>query len=568
MKKQDFDLVSLTKKRIDAWDRFAECMHKDMKDFYDMYTGQFFVRKDDIARDFYYETRLIYTTVNNFVPSIIMSDPDIFLKPQKDTSTQIAETVEIVSNYYWRELGIKEEVKKSLYDAYIYGFGIVKVGWNTKLSPMGKKFEDDSPGGEKTFDVSEYVKKDAPFVNRISPFLFMWDPQARSLETARWVGEKIIKPIEAVINNNSYDKKALELIQPNTYGVQDVIFGSDGGAALVDDDPDKYVCLYEVHDREREILITLAEGVEVPLRIIPYPYKKLEGTHYTMLVLNPLPDKVEGTSIPELLRDQQIALNRARTLQMNHAKRCARIYGVDVNGAITDKDLEAISKAVDGTIVKINGSPDQIKPLDHAPLPQELFIIGDIAKGEALQITGQPPSDFGMPAGGRTSATEIQSMNTAKQFRVEDHRTIVENFAARITKKLIQIISDKLSDKKVVMITGEDKFIPFKFSKEDIQGEFDFSISAGSMNKASREVERQQLIQLLNIASQIPNINVLEIVKKIMQTFGWKDINRFFMQTPPAVPQTPATNIQPENPNPPSQADILAPMTNQTTNEA
>jgi len=557
------NLIELTKARIESFDAFMEPRYRLMREWFDLYQGTYFAERGSLEADLFYDVKLIYSIINGFVPSLILSDPDIVLRPRKETSVNITQLTEVVSNYYWRELNIKEELKKVVRDTFIYGFGVMKTGWNTKFRSRNKKFDSESPGGEKNFDVSEYLQTDSPFMHRVSPYFFMWDPQARTLDSARWVGEKLIRPIEEVINNKAYDQKIAKDINPSTYGMQDVLFGDDG-AHVIEQDPDKYAVLYEIHDRERNLLITLADGVEEPLRVIPYPYKDLEGTHYGMLVYHPLPDRVEGLSLVELLRDQQITLNRVRTLQANHAKKCARIYAVSTESAMKNEDIEKIQRGVDGAVVRVNGRPEDIKALDHAVLPQELFAMGDISRGDMMMVAGSPPHRFGMPAGGRTSATEIQSMNTAEQFRLEDMRTVTEDFSGRMTKKMIQIMANKLSDEKVIMIAGEDKFQPFKFRKEDLKGEFDFTVEAGSMVRQNREVERQQLIQFLNMTAQLPQVNHLEIVKRIAKTFGWKNLSNLIQQQAPVEPQGILSTQVQNTPNPPSAtSQLTSPFTNE-----
>jgi len=554
-------LIDLTNQRIDCFERFMEPRYRQMRDWYRLYTGEYFCKNDSFESSLYYDVKLLYTIVNNFIPAIVLADPDIIVKPRKNVSVDQIELIEKVSNYYWRELNIKDELKKVVQDTMIFGFGVMKTGWHTKLKSRNKKVDIDSPGGEKTFNVSEYIQADSPLMHRVSPYLFMWDPQARTIDRARWVGEKLIRPIEEVVNNKAYNTKAVNQIQATNFGMQDYIFSEDGQSNLIEEDPDRYVLLYEIHDRERDLLITLAHGVEEPLRVIPYPYKNLEGTHYGMLVYNPLPDKVLGLSLPELLKDQQIALNRARTLQANHAKRAARIYGVNVQSGIKREDVEALQRATDGSVIFTNDDPGHIKSIEHAALPRELFEIADIARSDMFQVSGTPPHRIGMPAGGRTTATEIQSMNADEQVRLEDVRAETEDFSAMMTKKMIQIMANKLSDEKVVMIVGEDKFVPFTFTREDLRGEFDFTIDAGSMSRQSREVERQQLMQFLNMAAQVPGVNPLEIVKRIAKTFGWKQLDKIFAPPQPQQQgQVLDTAMQNQN-TPPDQASILANLT-------
>lgn len=564
MAASDLDkLTELFKQRLEAFDVFAKPLFEGMHRQYKLYRGTIFCDPNAIEREFYYDVKLVYSVIQGFLPSIIISDPDIILKPRKEESVPLTTLCETIINYYVKDLKIKDELKKALLDTFIYGYGILKTGWQTKIDYSNKKLDPASPDNPDDFEVNdEFIKVDNPFMRQISPYMFMWDPQARSLDSARWVGEKIIRPREEVMNNRSYRKVAVDNLLGNHVGVQDFIFSYDDGPKLQDIDPDKYVMLYEIHDKERGKLITLADGCDTYLRIIDYPYGNLEGTHYGMLVLHPMPDKVEGISVCDMVQDQQIMLNRIRTLQAEAAKRANRLYAIDPEADVDDQQIQAIQTAEHGSIVRV--PVNAVKAIDHAPLPQELFIIGDIAQQDILRTVGSPPSRIGMPAGGRTSATEINQLQSVEQYRLEDARTIVADFLGSMLKKMFQIIANKLSDQKVIMIAGEEGFLPFKFTKEQLQGEFDFIIEPGSMSRTSRDVEIQQLIQIYNISAQLPDVNHTEILKEVMKKMGFRSITKFF-QGPITTPQMgeSVVNSQVQNQvNPPNQASMSAnPMT-------
>lgn len=539
MSKFEVDLVELFQKRISSFERHFCGMHDKMREYDKIYKGidpQFpsdsdYVQAED---ERFYNMRLIYSVIGNFIPNLVLSDPDIVLRPQKVSSIEKAKTVEKVVNYYWRELAIKSQLKQCVRDSLKYPFGVIKLGWEFKRKILEKRDKDMDIGGQETFQPNEHIVKDNPFATRISPFLFLWDVQARNLQEARWCGEKIIRPIEDLQRDNRYDKKALKELAHTATGMQDVIFGGEG-ATIIEDDPDQYGVIYEIHDKERNLLITLAKGVPIPLRVIPYPLKNVEGTHYEVLVLEEQEDKFEGISKIELLKTHQSLINKIRTYQAEHVRNINRIYVHNKNSEITSEDLIKIQQAPNLSIVSIDGDIDDLKVLPTPAIPQDAYQVAEIAKGELLQVAGQPPSRFGIPAGGRTTATEIQAMGSAEANRLEDSRAIVEDFASAISKKLIQIVGDKLSDEKVLLIAGEENFIPFKFSKEDLKGEFDFIILAGSMTKPNREVKRQQLMNLLNVVGQFPEVNRMEFIKRIFSEFDLS--NPESLLAPPPEPQ-------------------------------
>lgn len=555
------DLNELTLKRITSFNRFMEPFHRIMRENLRIYKGEFFVESDSIFREFYYEFKLAYSIIKGMLPSLVLSDPDILLTPRKKESVSKVAVAEKVINYYWPELKIKREVRKSVRDTLIYGFGVIKTGWQMKQKFSDKPVLEEDIGGQVTFSPNEFIRDEDLFVRRVSPFLFGFDPQATSFEDTRWVGEKIIRPVADVKRDMRYEKKIRNKVGGKHLGLQDVIF-TDNGMDVVGEDPEQFAELWEVHDKERNLLITVSDGLEEPLRVIPYPFKKLEGTHYSLLDFDEIPDKITGRGLPEILKDQQRTINRIRTFQIDHVKRAVPKYVVSKQAGMKQEDIDRWANGTAQSIALVNGDARDIQLIQAAPIPPDQYRMADIAKGDMLQIAGTPPSRFGQSAGGRTSATEISTINQSEEFRLEDAKTAVEDFSADISRKMIQILVDKLSDEKIFFIVGEENFEPLQFTKSDIQGEFDFRVAAGSMAKPDRAVERQQLINLLNIGAQIPGFPVQDVFKEVLKTFpNLRNkvhlANQTPEQAPPGIGGATSEDLAKQT-NPPTESDLQA----------
>jgi len=563
MSEKDIQLVKLFQKRIKSFEDTYKEEHDKWRTLFFLYRGD-----EDLApgrgdTEALYNVKLIFSVVRNFIPSLVISDPDILLFPRKMESMKDVATVQRVANYYWRELKIKDELKKVILDVLIYGTGFMKLGWafSVGMLPVARENKEEDLGNQKTFQPNEFIKKDAPFVTRVSPFLLRWDMQARSLAESRWVAEKIVRPVEVIKRNSAYDQSVTNKIQPTHVGLQDVLFNScdEDEANLVENDPDKYAVIYEVHDKERGLLITLHPTQEKPLRIQKYPYPNLEGTHFCSLVLDEQPDRLEGLSVVDNIKSPAQAVTRVRSLQTDHIKNMSRVYAVKSED-FSEADVLKVQNAKNGSAVRTEGDPRSYHLIPTPPISPDSYRVADQGETDVFRTAGLAPSTVGQKLGGRTSATEAGQIGAGEAQRMENARTVVEDFAADITRKLIQIIGNKLSDEEVVLIVGEENFTPFKYTKKQLQGEFSYAVKAGSMTKPNREVLRQQLLNLLNISQQDPIINRKELWRLVLETYDAPDIEKI-LTPPPAQPPgggqvADETLLQQEAP--PSQEDLVA----------
>lgn len=557
-------VTALAKKRILAFERHYRPWHDSIRDYNNLYESGLNVEKE--LSDYYYDFKLIYSIIRGLLPSLVLSDPDLILKPKKDDAIGKVKAVEKVLNYYWQELKLKKEMKRIVLDTLKSGLGIAKLGWTQKTKYVGPSKQDDCDvGGQQTFHVNEFVKENDLFVKRVNCLAMRWDIQASSFEDARWVAEQIIKPVEAVKRSEIYEKSVREELQGSSYGMQDMLVGTEGESRVIEEDPDSYVALYEVHDKERNILLTISMSCEDPLRFVEYPYPMLDGTHYETLRFHELTDKIEGLSLVGLLAPQQKAINRVRSYQVDHVRRVVPKLLVSKMSGMTDADLKKLANAEANTISQVEGNVTDVALLQGQPIPQDTYSVADIIRSDMLQTSGTPPSRFGLAAGGRTSATEIKSMDSSEQFRIEDMRTETEDFASAISRKMIQILCAMLDDKQVFTIVGDKDFVPIKYTKEDLRGEFDYSVAAGSMARSDRSLDRQQLINLYQLAAADPTANKAAILKDIVDTFpNIKDKDRYFIQ-PTAPEPAPAMPGQagPIPSEPSSPVDLQAAMLGQ-----
>jgi hypothetical protein len=91
------------------------------------------------------------------------------------------------------------------------------------------------------------IVEDQPFVERISPFDMFIDPEATCMEDAKWIAQRIVRPIEEVRRDKRFRKGVRQNLQ------------ADSGLKVRwenDDERDQYsdlierVTLYEYYDLE------------------------------------------------------------------------------------------------------------------------------------------------------------------------------------------------------------------------------------------------------------------------------------------------------------------------------
>jgi hypothetical protein len=480
------------------------------------------------------------STVLNLVPFLIRQRPQFMIQPRKPVDTVSAALQETILNYVWKEMNMQPQARKIALDSVIIGHGIGKTGFNLEIDESLDKNVD-------TIEYRDYIRREEPFVQRVSPFLFVFDPEApeQNLESARWCAEIFFKPLQDIITNDRYSPSVRRKIKngdvsPGT--VSSVMKEADSEDLTFQEDQDsgdltRIVC-FELWDKRSRKYYVFAHGVHEPLIERDWPFEYLEGFPYEMYDFIPVPEEPYALGLPSWIEDQQYELNRTRTSMFQHRRRFNRKYTA-LEGMIEDGELTKLEEGEDGTVVVVK-EHNAVLPIQDAKLSGDQYQIEQVIKQDIRELTGSDELARGGNLPSRTTATEIQTRSRLLGLKLEDRVEGWDTFIEKVGRKVLQHIKANYITDKVIKIAGIQGSFWVSYTPADIQGEFDMTLDSTSGEQTDPLVDRQQAIQIMQIMlnaapilmqTQVP-VNWAELFKWVFKKFGSiKDIQRFF---PPA----------------------------------
>lgn len=448
----------------------------------------------------------VYSYVKAFIASVYSRNPHIAVNPRGKPHLAPAKITELAINAYWRELNLKRQIKRAIVDA-VFAEGWIKTGYSAAFGSIEK--DEGKPGLEP----SEYVKNEEIFATRVSWRNMVRDPEAvDGLYDARWVSERIIKPIEAVKDSGLYENTAD--LQPNyvrrkVNDQRKILQGSSK-------DVERLVVLQEIWDWDSEKVLTLAEGHPKILSERDWPYD-MEGFAHSLLVFNDNPDECYAPNLIGPWEPQLWEKMKLRAMELDHIKRGNRQMSVE-QGVLSTAELEKFKQGRTGSvIIRKKGS------LPPAPIPYPLFQTDAYAVETRIDLDKDNVS--GMPNAVRSAPQRTQSRTlgeidrliTAFQVRQNEPQGIVEDFCAEVSTKLIALMKQFLPGEKWVRASqrdireiatafGKNRFdgSMFWFTKEDIQGaEFEVEVKAGSTLPLNREGRMKEMVEALKLGPTV-----------------------------------------------------------------
>lgn len=531
----------------------------------DLYRGKHFNTQLLNAED-RIAVNICFATINVIAPSIAVNYPKLLVWSRKAEDETKAQIMETVLNYWWRSYKAQNEAALAVKDSLVIGHGWVKVGWRyveeQKLVVQRELVEAhnvehddqqivpsdpsehtaDDPDSESADNEPEYeVVEDRPFIERVSPFDIYVDPEAKTLASAKWIAQKIVKPLEEVRQDKRYRAKGRAALKPDARVNPEWLKDDDG---TFPEDDVRRVTIYEFYDMQMGTMCVFsALGDEMLLDPIPQPY--VFGHPFVMLRNYEVPDEFYPMGDVEALEPLQMELDKTRSQMMNHRKRFNRKWIYDPT-AFDQNGVSQLNKDTDNTLVPVIEGVQ--RPLNEVivPLPQnavepQLYQYENSTLELMDRVSGASEYQQGAAPPIRRTATEASMIQDAANARAADKLARVELFIAEIAEKVVKLAQQYMTEDSVVRIIGKNGnplWIPY--SREDIQGEFDFEVEAGSTQPKNDQFRRNQALQLLQALTpwaQAGLVNAQELLRYTLQ-YGFQVKNPDdFMAAPVPQPQ-------------------------------
>ena len=204
----------------DLWNRLIE-----------LYKGKHY---DGISDEDRIAINVTFSTINVIFPAISVSSPHIMVSANQADNDDRAIFCQAILNYWWDHYDFQKPFRRAAKDFLVTGHGWMKIGWRTvegqRMMTAGEidaayrssveerdRFVGENPDLGHTAATNDEIAaslvestgvdeilEDRPFMERVSPFDMFVDPNATCLEDARWIAQRLVRPLEDVRDDRRY----------------------------------------------------------------------------------------------------------------------------------------------------------------------------------------------------------------------------------------------------------------------------------------------------------------------------------------------------------------------------
>ena len=505
-----------------------------------------------------------FATINVLYPSVSIGRPKIVVSPRTPDDADKAVVTEAIVNYWWEHYQCQDEYQLAVRDFLILGHGWVKSGYryvtvDKEVTETADELAD--PTRTESAVESEFIiKEDRPFIERVDPFHMFVDSDASSMKDIRWIAQMSRRPLNDVKNDKRYDSTARQEVTASSYSK----YSNKDQMGKGTKPQDAYCNVYEWYDLNTGTMSVFSDtGDKFLIKPTKMPYAF--GHPFTMLRNYDIPGYFYPMGELEAIEPLQYELNETRTQMMNHRKRYSRKY-LFKESAFDDFGRQALSSDEDNAMVPVKGDENLgnvVVPMPALINPPDFYNQSAMIISDMDRVSGVSDYQRGILPEIRRTATEASIIQGSADARASEKLGLIERGIAKCAERLIKLAQQYMTEEQTVRVVDKPgQWAWVEFDNEYINGNFDFTVEAGSTVPMNESFRRQMALQVVDAMAPFAQAGVVKLdalAAYLLETgFGVKDPEKFL--NPPQEPMGPEGEPMPEEGQVPMPEEGMPPQ--------
>jgi len=484
---------------------------------------------------------LIASNGDSLLSYLAVPNPSILLKPRKSKFVESGQILEGLDAWFMEELEVPWEFEDAILNAYLFGVGIIKIGYDSEFG-FSREYET-SPGSGATFTSFdskgrkiEFIRS-APgmvWVKSVLPHDIVVPWGTRTFDEAPWVAHRIVRHVEDARADPKYVGN--RTLQPNcslqafveSYSNVTRAGYTRDRVQMKGESEVEFVELWEIHDRRDKVVKVLSQDHPSWLRK-EEDLLQIDGLPFVELRFTPKARSFWVTSDADYLQGAQAELDDITT-QASKQRRASVLKFLYAKGALTEDAITRLLDADVGAALGVEEShnpKDAIVPFNNSP-PTNIYADAEYIRRTSREIIGFSRNQAGeYESSGRRTATEAEIVDRGSQRRMSRKQIELARAYTRLFRKINQTVFKFWNTDKVARVVGEEGLESWiEFSGEDLVGEYAYSVRFTSEPLESTTQRKSEALQIFTTLLQTGLVDPDALIEYIETAFNDADITR------------------------------------------
>lgn len=458
---------------------------------------------------------LFFSMLRTVVPRVYFRNPSVAVSPAMPgvDIMVFSKALERIDNKMLITMGAKREFKRSIQDGYLFGTGVVKLGFGSQYSPtplVGGTSQPISVKGER-YEYRDKVYQNMPWMARLQTGKFIVPDGLCVYEDARWVAH--------------WDKRPLEDLQkdPRFKNVKDIpasqlsrhFSGMSSSIEMTD--------VIEIRDKKMQQVFVMCPATAGDAMVIYQgddEFLNRGSFNYYPIVFNEDDEVFWGVPDSVILEPYQLEINEIRTQTMKH-RRLALIKILSKKGVISLEEIDKMLSEDVAAVVNVDGDlKEDIQAVQVAQIPNDLIVAARELKEDFREAVGFSRNQFGEYKAGSsdTTATEAQIVKMASEIRIDERRDIVADAMVDMIEGMHQIIFSHWSREEIVDVLGPGGvpvWLRFQGTLAG-KGQYMVKVDPDSSVPETKDIREQRAIRTYELLKTNPIVDPMKLTQFLL----------------------------------------------------
>jgi len=465
--------------------------------------------------------------------------PKIGVKPQTPGSVDRAPILQSLDNTLLEELKVAEAVDTASLHAYLFGRGILKIGFDSEYGydptldvggdlQLGMTLTQLNRQGTRRLEFDSTINPGMPWVRAVLPQDITLPWGVMDIDNTPWIAHRLVRHIDDLKADTKYSNT--RNLKPNI-SIRD--FTNSYRTAITVNlghrtEGPEWVEFFEIMDRRSGRIFAVVPDQDKFIRNDINALMINNRLPYTSLAFTPrtrafwtTPDAFYLLHIQNELSDT--AVQRAKQRRLSVLK-----IIVD-EGIIDEGNLQKLASPEVGAVLEITGGRDIDKAVKTFQVTPNLFLVQEeeLLRANAREQIGFSRNQVGEFSSGRKTATEAATVAQSSQLRMSRRGLQVRNLYVDTMKVINGIVFKHWTFPRFVQVVGEEGATKWQqFRGGDLNGKYTYQIDL--VDEAFERQMRFEALQLYATFSQDPSVNPAALQEYLLNKTNDPAFSRIF----------------------------------------
>lgn len=494
----------------------------------------------------------VHESMTNDGPNILLSQgdsmlstltvpmPRIKVNPQSPEAVGPAPLLQALDNTLFRSLCVAFEAERAALHAYLFGTGIVKIGYDSEWGydpsqdiggqrmPIGMTLSQFNKKGTRRLETDMNVVPGMPWLRAVMPHDIVVPWGTRDVSDAPWIAHRIVRQVDELKADVKYSN--VKRIEPQM-SMRDFVDSYRSTIRLLNSRSTRqpeYVEIWEIHDRRTAKIHAVVSNHDKFIRSDRNALQINNRLPFASISFTPrsrafwtTPDAYYLFHIQAELSD--VAKQRTKQRRIATVKFAYSETAMDEEevAKLLSPDVGAAAKVKSGFNVK-----DAIARIDNQ-VNQFLTLEEEHLRQNAREQIGFSRNQLGEFSGGRKTATEVATVDNSSRLRMSRRGLGMKRLYEDIVEIINGVVFTHWTLPRYVEVIGEKKTAEWlQTTGAQLKGRYSYEITL--VDDATMKAEGMEALQLYMILAQDPSIDPVALREYLINSVADPRFERLF----------------------------------------